>query len=62
MKENVREKLAAPIATGTSIAQDSRDEDWDLYHDPEIVESLNRARQQMKDGACIPAEIVMKDV
>ena len=62
MKENVREKLAVPIATGTSIAPDNRDEDWDLYHDPEIVESLNRARRQMKDGDCIPTEIVMKDV
>ena len=43
-------------------AQGDQDEDWDLYHDPEIVESLNRARQQMKDGDCVPAETVMKDV
>ena len=48
--------------SGVDIVQDNQDEDWDLYHDPEIVESLNRAKQQMKVGDCIPAEIVMKDV
>lgn len=57
-------KLAVSVGANLGIdsAQDNQDEDWDLYHDLEIVESLNRARQQMKDGDCIPAEIVMKDV
>ena len=60
----MREKPAVSVgaSSGIDIAQGNQDEDWDLYHDPEIVESLNRARQQMKDGDCIPAEIVMKDV
>lgn len=64
MERKEREKLTVSVATSSSIdiSQDNQDEDWDLYHDPEIVESLNRARQQMKDGDCIPAEIVMKDV
>lgn len=64
MEKKEREKFTASVATSSDIdiAQDNQDEDWDLYHDPEIVESLNRARQQMKDGDCIPAEIVMKDV
>lgn len=57
------EKLAVSVGanSGVDIAQGDQDEDWDLYHDPEIVQSLNRARQQMKVGDCIPAEIVMKD-
>lgn len=64
MEEKESEKLTLLVATssGIDIPQDNQDEDWDLYHDPEIVESLNHARQQMKDGDCIPAEIVMKDV
>lgn len=64
MEKKEREKFTASVATSSDIdiAQDNQDEDWDLYHDPEIVESLNRARQQMKDGDCIPAEIVMKEV
>lgn len=64
MEKKEREKLTASVVTnsGIDIPQDNQDEDWDLYHEPEIVESLNRARQQMKDGDCIPAEVVMKDV
>ena len=64
MEEKESEKLTLLVATssGIDIAQDNQDEEWDLYHAPEIVESLNRARQQMKDEDCIPAEIVMKEV
>ncbi|MDE0300485.1 MAG: hypothetical protein OXN17_17750 [Candidatus Poribacteria bacterium] len=58
------EKLAVCVGanSGVDIVQDNQDEDWDLYHDPEIVESLNRARRQMKVEDCIPAEIVIKNV
>jgi hypothetical protein len=47
-----------------SIAQSSGyvDEDSDLYYDPDIVASLNRARKQMENDECIPSKDVFKDV
>ena len=38
------------------------DEDSDLYDDDEIVASLNRARDQMRQGKFIPKEDVLEDV
>ena len=38
------------------------DEDSDLYNDPDIVASLNRARKQMENDECIPSKKVFKDV
>ena len=47
-----------------SMAQSSGyvDEDSDLYNDPDIVASLNRARKQMENNKCIPSKDVFKDV
>ena len=38
------------------------DEDSDLYGDDEIIASLDRARDQMRQGKFIPKEDVLEDV
>ena len=40
----------------------SHDDDSDLYSDDEIVESINQARDQMKQGKFISKENVLEDV
>ena len=61
-------KNASKVMSGApdSIKEDSAvllmDEDSDLYDDDEIVASLNRARDQMRQGKFIPKEDVLEDV
>jgi hypothetical protein len=48
--------------TQDSDAESHADEDSDLYSDDEIVASLDRARDQMRQGKFIPKEDVLEDV
>ena len=59
-----KDKEKQPTQLLESEAQSSRymDEDSDLYNDPDIVASLNRARKQMENDECIPSNKVFKDV
>ncbi len=45
-----------------SVAQSSSyvDEDSDLYCDPDMIASLNRARKQMENDECTPSKDVFK--
>ena len=63
MKDKTDEKKR-PTQLLESEAQSSSyvDEDSDLYNDPNIVASLNRARKQMENDECIPSNRVFKDV
>ena len=63
MKEK-RDEKKQPSQLLESVAQSSRyvDEDSDLYSDPDIIASLNRARKQMENDECIPSKDVFKDV
>ena len=63
MKDKTDEKKQ-PTQLLESEAQSSSyvDEDSDLYNDPDIVASLNRARKQMENDECIPSKNVFKDV
>ena len=63
MKDKTDEKKQ-PTQLLESEAQSSSymDEDSDLYNDPDIVASLNRARKQMENDECIPSNKVFKDV
>ena len=57
MKEK-RDEKKQPSQLLESVAQSSRyvDEDSDLYSDPDIIASLNRARKQMENDECIPQQ------
>ena len=63
MKDKTDEKKR-PTQLLESEAQSSSyvDEDSDLYNDPDIVASLNRARKQMENDECIPSKKVFEAV
>ena len=63
MKDKTDEKKQ-PTQLLESEAQSSSyvDEDSDLYNDPDIVASLNRARKQMENDECISSKKVFKGV
>lgn len=60
-EKSVNQMLADSPVLMTRMAS-HEDEDDFLYTDESIVASLNRARQQMKEGKFIPKEDVIEDV
>ena len=63
-KTDEKDKEKQPKLLFENMSQSSgyADEDSDLYNDPDIVASLNRARKQMENDECIPSNKVFKDV
>ena len=59
--KSINQEIAEPptLAKGTAIPED---EDDFLYTDESIVVSLNRAREEMRQGKFIPKEDVIEDV
>ncbi|MDE0297547.1 MAG: hypothetical protein OXN17_02830 [Candidatus Poribacteria bacterium] len=60
--EKDKEKQPKLLFENMSQSSGYVDEDSDLYNDPDIVASLNRARKQMENDECIPSNRVFKDV
>ena len=60
--EKDKEKQPKLLFENMSQSSGYVDEDSDLYNDPDIVASLNRARKQMENDECIPSNKVFKDV
>lgn len=59
--KSINQEIAEPptLATHSAIPED---EDDFLYTDESIVVSLNRAREEMRQGKFIPKEDVIEDV
>ena len=60
--EKDKEKQPTQLLESEAQSSSYMDEDSDLYNDPDIVASLNRARKQMGNGECIPSKKVFEDV